>query len=196
MARIKMDMTEGNILPKLIKFALPIMVTSVIHQLFSTADTIVVGRWGGATPVEREIALSAVGSCGPMISMLITFFMGLSIGAGVLVSHEVGAKQEDKLDKIVHTSVSLALTCGAVLSVLGFVFARPLLIFMNTPDAVMDQATLYMRAYFCGIPAQLLYNYCAAMLRATGDSVRPMLFLTVSGVANVVLNLIKLNLPE
>ena len=190
MARIKMDMTEGNILPKLIKFALPIMVTSVIHQLFSTADTIVVGRWGGATPVEREIALSAVGSCGPMISMLITFFMGLSIGAGVLVSHEVGAKQEDKLDKIVHTSVSLALTCGAVLSVLGFVFARPLLIFMNTPDAVMDQATLYMRAYFCGIPAQLLYNYCAAMLRATGDSVRPMLFLTVSGVANVVLNLI------
>ena len=190
MAKIKMDMTEGKILPKLIKFALPIIATSIIHQLFNTADTVVVGRWGGATPAEREIALSAVGSCGPLVSMLITFFMGLSTGAGITVSHAVGAKQDEKIDRTVHTAVTLAAFCGILLAVLGFVFARPLLELMETPDAVMDQAVLYMRAYFVGIPAQLIYNYSAAMLQATGDSTRPLFFLTTAGVVNVLLNLV------
>ena len=190
MARVKIDMTEGKILPLLIRFALPTMATSVINQLFNTADTIVVGRWGGATPELREIALSAVSSCGPLVSMIITFFVGLSVGSGIMVSHAVGAKEEHKIQKTVHTSVTLATLCGILLGVLGFVFARPLLILMETPDVVLDQAVLYMRAYFVGIPAQLIYSYCAAMLQATGDSTRPLIFLSVSGVVNVLLNLV------
>ena len=94
MAKVKIDMTEGKILPLLTRFALPTMATSVINQLFNTADTIVVGRWGGATPEAREIALSAVSACGPLVSMIITFFVGLSVGSGILVSHAVGAKEE------------------------------------------------------------------------------------------------------
>ena len=190
MAKVKIDMTEGKILPQLIRFALPTMATSIINQLFNTADTIVVGRWGGATPEAREIALSAVSACGPLVSMIITFFVGLSIGSGIMVSHAVGAKEEHKIQRTVHTSVTLATLCGILLGVLGFVFARPLLVLMETPDSVIDQAVLYMRAYFVGIPAQLIYSYCAAMLQATGDSTRPMFFLSVSGVINVILNLV------
>ncbi|MBR2353817.1 MAG: MATE family efflux transporter, partial [Clostridia bacterium] len=190
MAKIKMDMTQGKILPQLMKFSLPIIATSIIHQLFNTADTIVVGRWGGATPEAREIAISAVGACGALSSLLITFFMGLSVGAGVVVSHAVGAKQYEKIQKTVHTSILTATICGFLLAFVGFVFADPLLRFMDTPDSIMEQSILYMRAYFCGIPAQLIYNYGAAMLRSTGDSTRPLIFLSTAGVVNVVLNLV------
>ena len=190
MAKVKIDMTEGKILPLLTRFALPTMATSVINQLFNTADTIVVGRWGGATPEAREIALSAVSACGPLVSMIITFFVGLSVGSGIMVSHAVGAKEDNKIKKTVHTSVTLATLFGILLGVLGFVFARPLLVLMETPDAVIDQAILYMRAYFVGIPAQLIYSYCAAMLQATGDSTRPLIFLSTAGVVNVLLNLV------
>ena len=190
MAKVKMDMTKGKIFPQLFWFALPIMATSIIHQLFNTADTIVVGRWGGATPEAREIALSAVGACGPLNSLLITFFMGLSVGAGVVVSHAVGAKHYGQIKKTIHTSISIATISGIFLAIIGFVFARPLLAWLDTPDAIIDQSVLYMRAYFCGIPAQLIYNYCAAILRSIGDSKRPLLFLSVSGVVNFLLNLV------
>ncbi len=190
MAKIKMDMTEGSILPKLIRFALPVMATSAIQQLFNTADTIVVGHWGGETPEACEIALSAVGACGPLVSMLIIFFIGLSVGSGITVSHAVGAKEEHRIKKTLHSSIVLATLCGILLAVFGFLFARPLLILMDTPAAVVDQAVLYMKAYFIGIPAQLIYSYSAAMLQATGDSSRPLVFLSVSGAANVILNLI------
>lgn len=190
MAKIKIDMTEGKILPLLIRFALPTMATSVINQLFNTADTVVVGRWGGSTPEACEIALSAVSSCGPLVSMIITFFLGLSVGSGIMVSHAVGAKDEHTVKKTVHTSVTLATLFGILLGVLGFLFARPLLVLMETPDAIIDQAVLYMRAYFVGIPAQLIYSYCSAMLQATGDSTRPLVFLSTAGVINVILNLV------
>ena len=190
MAKVKIDMTEGKILPLLTRFALPTMATSVINQLFNTADTIVVGRWGGATPEAREIALSAVSACGPLVSMIITFFVGLSVGSGIMVSHAVGAREDCKIKKTVHTSVTLATLFGILLGVLGFVFARPLLVLMETPDMVIDQAVLYMRAYFVGIPAQLIYSYCAAMLQATGDSTRPLIFLSTAGVVNVLFNLV------
>lgn len=190
MSKVKLDMTEGRILPLLTRFALPTMATSVINQLFNTADTIVVGRWGGATPEACEIALSAVSACGPLVSMIITFFLGLSVGSGIMVSHAVGAKDECSIKKTVHTSVTLATLCGIFLGVLGFIFARPLLVLMETPDSVIDQAVLYMRAYFIGIPAQLIYSYCASMLQATGDSTRPLVFLTTAGIINVILNLI------
>lgn len=190
MAKVKMDMTEGSILPKLIRFALPVIATSLIQQLFNTADTIVVGRWGGETPEACEIALSAVGASTPLVSLLINFFVGLSVGAGIIVSHAVGAKEEYKVKKTLHSSVLLAMLFGALLAVCGFVFAPPLLEWMDTPEAVMDQAILYVRAYFIGVPAQLIYSYSAAMLQATGDSTRPLLFLSTAGAANVILNLV------
>ena len=190
MAKVKIDMTEGKILPLLTRFALPTMATSVINQLFNTADTIVVGRWGGDTPEACEIALSAVSACGPLVGMIITFFVGLSVGSGIMVSHAVGAKEDHTVKKTVHTAVTLATLFGILLGVLGFIFARPLLVLMETPDSVIDQAVLYMRAYFVGIPAQLIYSYCAAMLQATGDSTRPLFFLSTAGVINVLLNLI------
>lgn len=190
MAKVKIDMTEGKILPLLTRFALPTMATSVINQLFNTADTIVVGRWGGDTPEACEIALSAVSACGPLVGMIITFFVGLSVGSGIMVSHAVGAKEDHTVKKTLHTSVTLATLFGIILGVLGFIFARPLLVLMETPDSVIDQAVLYMRAYFVGIPAQLIYSYCAAMLQATGDSTRPLFFLSTAGVINVLLNLI------
>lgn len=190
MAKVKMDMTQGKILPLLWRYALPVMATSVIHQLFNTADSIVVGRWGGETAAAREIALSAVGSSTHLCSLLIAVFTGLAVGAGVSVSHAVGAKEYGKIKRVVHTAVTTAMLAGILMAVLGFLFARPLLQLMSTPDAVLDQAVLYMRAYFCGVPALLIYNYCASILNATGDSARPLVFLSVAGAANVLLNLL------
>ncbi len=171
-------------------FSLPIMATTVIQLLFNTADTIVAGRWGGNTPEECEIVLAAVGSCGALISLIITLFMGLSVGSGVAVSHAVGAKHYERIHDIIHTSIATGAIGGILLAVFGVVFARPLLVLMGTNTNVMHQAVLYMRAYFFGIPAQLVYNYCAAMLRSTGDSTRPLYFLSVAGVVNICMNLI------
>ena len=190
MKKTKVDMTQGSIWRAILIFAFPVMLTTIIQQLFNTADTMVVGRWGGATPEACEIALAAVGACGSISSLLITLFMGFSVGAGVLVSHAVGAKEYEKIRTVVHTAISTAALCGVLIGVMGIIFARPLLAWLDTPEAVMDQAILYMRAYFAGIPAMMIYNYCAAMLRSSGDSTRPLFFLSVSGVVNVVLNLI------
>ncbi|MBQ5833854.1 MAG: MATE family efflux transporter [Clostridia bacterium] len=184
------DYTEGAILPQLAGFVIPLIVTGVLQLLFNTADIIVVGRWGGNTPEECETALAAVGSCGALITLLINLFIGLSIGSGVVVANDMGAKKYDDVSRTVHTSVLTALVCGVGATVIGILFARPLLSLMGTEDVVMEQAVPYMRAYFCGAIANILYNYCASMLRSTGDTVRPLLFLSAAGVLNVVLNLV------
>ncbi len=184
------DFTEGPLLGRIILFTLPLIATGVLQLLFNTADTIVVGRWGGNTPEECETALAAVGSCGALINLIVSLFMGLSVGAGVCVAHAVGAREYDKLERIVHTSVIAAVVGGAVVSVFGFLAAEPLLVLMGTEPAVLSQAVPYMQAYFTGILPCLLYNYCAAMLRSTGDTVRPLIFLSAGGIANVILNLI------
>ena len=184
------DFTEGPLLGRIILFALPLIATGVLQLLFNTADTIVVGRWGGETPEECETALAAVGSCGALINLIISLFMGLSIGAGVCVAHAVGAKEYDRLERIVHTSVVAAAIGGAFVSVVGILAAEPLLVLMGTEKEVLSQAVPYMRAYFSGMIATMIYNYCAAMLRSTGDTLRPLLFLSVSGVVNVALNLV------
>ena len=184
------DFTEGPILSRIVLFSLPLIATSILNLLFNTADTIVVGRWGGATPEECENALAAVGSCGALISLIINLFMGLSLGSGVCVAQSIGAKKYDRLERIVHTSVLTALILGFFTSLFGFFMAKPLLILMGTEEAVLDQAVPYMKAYFVGIVAAMIYNYCAAMLRSAGDTVRPLIFLTVSGVVNVGLNLV------
>ncbi len=190
--RIKkgVDLTEGPLLSRIILFALPLIATAVLQQLFNTADTIVVGRWGGATPEESSIALAAVGSCGSLINLIVQLFFGLSIGAGVSVAHDIGAKQYADVKKTVHTAVFASLVCGVLVMVFGLFSARSLLVLMKTDATVLDQAVPYMCAYFCGVPANMLYNYCAAMLRSEGDTTRPLIFLSVAGAVNVVLNLI------
>lgn len=187
--KIFRDYTSGAILPQLARFVIPLIATGVLQLLFNTADIIVVGRWGGSTPEECETALAAVGSCGALITLLINLFIGLSVGAGVTVANDMGAKRYDDVSRTVHTAVMTALICGVGATAVGMLFARPLLSLMGTEEIVMEQAVPYMRAYFCGAIANILYNYCAAMLRSTGDTMRPLLFLSAAGVLNVLLNL-------
>lgn len=183
------DLTQGAILPKVIWFVIPLILTGVLSLLFNTADTIVVGRWGGDTPEECENALAAVGSCGALINLLINLFMGLSMGAGVCVAHDIGAKRFEDAKQTVHTAVTLSLICGILASLIGLFAARPLLVLMGTDASVLDQAAAYMRAIFIGIPATMVYHFCAAMYRSNGDTLRPLIFLSTGGVLNVLLNL-------
>ena len=184
------DLTEGNILKQIVLFALPMIATSVLQLLFNTADTIVVGRWGGDTEADREIALAAVGSCGAIINLVVNIFLGLSVGAGVCVAHGIGAKEFENVEKTLHTAVYTALIGGVLTTIVGLVLTPQLLGMIGIESSILPEAELYMRAYFCGMPAALLYNYCAAMLRASGDTARPLGFLSIAGLANVVLNLI------
>lgn len=184
------DLTEGNIFKQIILFALPLIATSVLQLLFNTADTIVVGRWGGDTEAEREIALAAVGSCGAIINLVVNVFLGLSVGAGVCVAHAIGAKDFESVEKTVHTAVFTALIGGVLTTAFGLIFTPQLLGLIGIETSILPEAIRYMKAYFCGMPAALLYNYCAAMLRASGDTARPLGFLSIAGVANVILNLI------
>ncbi len=184
------DFTEGPILSQIIRFTIPLIITGVMQLLFNTADSIVVGRWGGDTPEARESALAAVGSCGSVINLLTLLFANLSLGAGVSVAQDIGSKNYDGVRRTVHTSVLLSLIASAILIVIGFTFARPLLVVMGTAPEVLDQAVPYIFAYFCGLPAKILYNYCASILRSVGESTRPMKYLFVAGILNVGLNLV------
>ncbi len=193
MAAAKADtkkLTEGPLLSKIILFSLPLMATGILQLIFNTADTVVVGRWGGETEEAREIALAAVGSCGSLINLIVLVFMGLSVGASVCVAQDLGAKRYRDVEKTVHTAVTTALICGVGVSFFGIFLARPLLTLMGTDPAVLDQAVPYMRAYFVGAPANMVYNYCASILRSNGDTVHPLIFLSTAGLANVGLNLI------
>ncbi|MBE6552901.1 MAG: MATE family efflux transporter [Ruminococcaceae bacterium] len=189
-SKVKRNLTDGPLLPKMILFTLPLIATAFLQQLFNTADTVVVGQWGGNTPAERETALAAVGSCGALINLIVNLFFGLSVGAGVCVAHDIGAKQYRDVKRTVHTSVIVSLFFGALLTVFGLCMARPLLAMMKTDPTVLDEAVPYMMAYFCGMPANILYNYCASILRSSGDTTRPLIFLSAAGVANVGLNLV------
>lgn len=184
----QIDMTSGSILRGMILFAIPLILSGILNQLFNTADTLMVGRWGGDTPEERELALAAVGSCGVLVVTIVSLFTNLSAGTSVLVAHELGAKRDGEVKKTVHTSVVLAFICGIVCTVVGVIGARTLLKLINTDETLLEDATAYMRAYFLGVPASMIYSFCSAVLLSKGDSKRPMIFLTVAGVVNVILN--------
>lgn len=186
----KKDLTQGPLLKQIITFSLPLIATAILQLLFNTADTIVVGRWGGNTPEECETALAAVGSCASLITLFVNLFLGLSVGAGIVVAHDIGAKHDDEVVKTVHTSVLTALGAGAFVTVLGFLTTRWALVLMGTDESVLPEATKYIYAYFCGMPANMLYNYCASILRSKGDTLRPLIFLSIAGIVNVVMNLI------
>ncbi|MBQ7784795.1 MAG: MATE family efflux transporter [Clostridia bacterium] len=179
-----MDMTEGPLFAKVFLFALPIMLSGILQLLFNAADTIVVGRFAGSQ------ALAAVGSVGSLNNMIISLFIGLSIGANVLVARFTGSREDKNVSETVHTAVLLSLLGGLLLAVIGVFAARPLLSLMGSPEDVIDLAVLYVRIIFIGMPVQMLYNFCAAVLRAVGDTKRPLYFLTAAGVINVILNLI------
>ncbi len=179
-----LDMTQGPVFSQVIFFALPIMLSSILQLLFNAADTIVVGRFAGSE------ALAAVGSVGSLNNLIISLFIGLSVGANVLVARFTGSREYKNVSETVHTAVLLSLVGGVLLTVVGFTLARPLLHMMGSPEDVIDLAVLYVRILFIGMPVQMLYNFCAAVLRAIGDTKRPLYFLTIAGVVNVILNLI------
>lgn len=181
---------ERGPLMQILLFVLPLFATSVMQQLFNTADAIVVGRWGGATPQECQNALGAVGACSSLINLTITVFLGLATGVGVCFARFYGAGNKKAMERTIHTAVPTAILCGVIVALIGEVFADDLLILMGTPSALVEQATRYMRAVFLGTPASMIYNFCAAADRSMGDTKRPLFFLGVGGIANVILNLI------
>lgn len=182
--KYEIDMVNGRLLPKIIGFTLPVIASGILQLLFNAADMIVAGRYAGANQ------MGAVGATSSLINLLINLFMGLSIGANVEVAHFYGAGRKDDLSKAVHTSIMLSLISGVMLAFLGVIIAKPVLTMMGTPIEVLPYSISYMRIYFLGIPALLLYNFGSAILRAIGDTKRPLYFLIVSGVINVILNLI------
>ena len=179
----RMDMTEGPLTTKIIKFTIPVMLSGILQLLFNTADVIVVGRFTGKT------ALAAVGSTGSLINLLVSLFIGLSIGTNVLVARYQGAKDDKAVSETVHTSIALGIVGGLILLIIGIVATRPLLEMMATPEDVIDQSTLYMRILFFGMPLNLILNFGAAILRAIGDTKRPLYYLTIAGVINLFLNI-------
>ncbi len=182
--KYEIDMCNGPLLKKILIFYFPLMLSGVLQLLFNAADIVVVGRFAGSE------ALAAVGSTSSLINLLVNLFIGLSVGANVLVARFYGAGQKKELSEMVHTAVLTSLVSGAILVVLGIVLAGPALRLMGTPDDVINQAVLYMRIYFVGMPAMMAYNFGAAILRAVGDTRRPLYYLLLAGVVNVVLNLI------
>lgn len=179
----EIDMCNGPLLGKILIFALPLMLSGMLQLLFNAADIVVVGRFAGPT------ALAAVGSTGALINLLVNVFMGLSIGTNVLTAQRFGAQDEEGMSDTVHTSILVSIVSGFFLVIVGIALAKPLLTLMGTPDEVIDQSALYMRIYFAGMPAMMLYNFGAAILRAVGDTKRPLYFLMAAGVINVVFNL-------
>ncbi|MGN1343725.1 MAG: MATE family efflux transporter, partial [Traorella sp.] len=180
----RINMTEGSLLPKILQFTFPLMLSSLLQLLFNAADIIVVGKFAG------HEALAAVSSTGALINLIVNLFIGLSIGTNVLVARQIGANEQDGIHKTVHTAISLSFVGGILLTIFGFFGARPMLELMNAPSDVIDLSTLYLKIYFLGITAMLVYNYGASILRAKGDTKRPLYFLTIAGIVNVVLNLI------
>ncbi|MGN0158457.1 MAG: MATE family efflux transporter [Brotaphodocola sp.] len=179
----EMDMCNGPLFSKIVIFAVPLMLSGILQLLFNAADIIVVGRFAGSE------SLAAVGSTTSLINLLVNVFIGLSIGVNVLVAQFYGAQKFQDLDEVVHTSIVLAAVSGVFLVLLGELVSAPMLRLMGSPEDVLPLSTLYLKIFFIGMPATLIYNFGSAILRAVGDTKRPLYFLFLAGVVNVVLNL-------
>lgn len=178
------DMLNGRLSSALLRYTIPIMLTSVLQLLFNAADLVIVGRFCGS------IYVGAVGATGAITNLIINLFIGLSVGAGVTVAHGLGGKQDDNVHRTVHAALPTALVGGAILTVIGVIFSEDFLKMMNTPENVLPHSTIYMQIYFGGMIFCMVYNFCASILRAAGDTKSPLIFLTLSGVINVILNFI------
>lgn len=180
----KIDMLSGPLAWPLITYAVPIMLTSVLQLLFNAADLVVVGAYCGS------FSVAAVGATGAITNLIVNLFIGLSVGTGVAVAHGIGSREWDQVRNTVHTAVPMALVSGLFLTVLGVGLSRRILRAMGTPEEVLGLAATYMEIYFLGITAHMLYNFCASMVRAAGDTKSPLVILTAAGVVNVGLNIL------
>ena len=179
----EIDMTSGSVLKKMLLFSFPLMGSSILQLLFNAADIIVIGRFAG------DNSLAAVGATSSLINLLVNLFVGLAIGANVLTARYYGAKRDADISQTVHTSIALSVVCGAGLAVIGILISNPILAMMGTPDEVLPLSTIYMQIYFAGMPAMMIYNFGSAVLRAKGDTARPLMYLAIAGVLNVGLNM-------
>ncbi|MBE6947845.1 MAG: MATE family efflux transporter [Ruminococcaceae bacterium] len=184
MKRYQKSMLQGPLLPNIITYTIPIILTSVLQLLFNAADLVVVGQFCGS------VSVAAVGATGAITNLVVNLFIGLSIGAGISAAHAIGSKDEQTTHRIVHTAVPTALASGLFLTIVGIALTPVLLQGMGTPEEVLPLSTIYMQIYFGGMTFNMVYNFCAAILRAAGDTKSPLLFLTISGVLNVLLNLL------
>lgn len=182
--KYEVDMLHGPLLGKILLFALPLMMSSILQLLFNAADVVVVGQYAG------DESLAAVGSTSSLINLLTNLFIGLSVGANVMVAHYFGSGEKDKISETIHTSIVVSFLCGLFLTALGALAATTLLRWMSSPEDVIGLATIYLRIYFIGMPAMMLYNFGSSILRAAGDTRRPLYYLSISGVINVALNLL------
>lgn len=185
-SRRNLDLTSGPVLSRLLQFVIPILLSSLLSHFYNVADRIVVGQFAA----NGKLALAAVGAAGPACSLLVTLLSGISLGSNIVCANLRGAKKQEDLAETMHTSVLLSLLVGGTLCILGLLFSKPLLLLMGTPESTLDMSVLYMRIYFCGIPFAMAYNFGAGILRAFGDSRRPMVILALSGLVNVLLNLV------
>ncbi len=177
------NMLQGSLYSGIIRYTIPIILSSVLQLLFNAADLVVVGQFCGS------ISVGAVSSTGALTNLIINLFVGLSIGAGVCVAHALGGRKDEEVHRTVHTAIPVALVSGAILTVVGVCFAKPLLEMMSTPEDVLPLSSLYMTIYFAGITFTIVYNFASSILRAAGDTKSPLLYLTIAGVINVLLNL-------
>ena len=182
--KYEIDMCSGPIMPKLISFSIPLMLSGILQLMFNAVDIVVVGKFSGS------LALAAVGSTTALINVFTNLFIGISLGANVLSARFYASGRNKEMSETVHTSIALALVSGILMALVGLGFSRSALEIMGTPADVIDQSALYMRIYFMGMPFFMLYNYGAAILRSVGDTKRPLLFLIISGIVNAVLNMI------
>lgn len=180
----QVDMSQGPLFKKIIFFSIPLILSGILQLLFNAADIVVVGRFSGSE------ALAAVGSTGALINLLINLFIGVSVGANVLVGRYIGARDYKNVSETVHTSIFIAIFGGFIMLFMGLFLARPLLEWMATPEDVIQLSSLYMEIYFLGMPAFMVYNFGAALLRAVGDTKRPLYFLSAAGVINILFNLL------
>ncbi len=178
------DLTNGPLLKKIILFAIPLMLTSMLQLLYNAADVVVVGAFAG------DESLAAVGSTGSLTNLIIQLFMGMATGTGVIIAQAIGERNLKRLHNTVHTAMTMSVIIGIAVGIFGYFCSNMFLTFMDTPDDVLPKATLYMQIYFMGLPALMVYNFGAAIIRATGDTKRPLIILGLSGLVNVFLNLI------
>jgi putative MATE family efflux protein len=178
-----MDMCSGPLFGKILIFSLPIMAMNILQLLFNTADMVVIGQFSGSK------GLAAVGATGAIINLIINLFMGLSVGTSVIVAQDYGAGHSDDVSRSVHTSIAVSIIGGLIVMIVGLVFCKPLLVVMGTPADILDLSELYMKIFFLGMPASMVFNFGAAIMQAVGDSRRPMYYLIVTGILHVILNL-------
>ena len=183
-SKYSLDMTKGPFLKKILRFSLPLMFTGLLQMIYNTADVIVVGRFAGGT------ALAAVGATGSLVNLILNIFLGMSMGSGVMTAKYIGARDEASVKRCVHSAMLLSILSGIFVAIFGFIFSEQLLVMMDSPEDVLPLSTLYLKIFFLGAPAGMVFNFGASIVRATGDTKKPLIILSVSGIINIVLNLI------